>query len=123
MRVSAAGAADGPRKGFNPPPRPFVHILRSWPSLRTPGLMEGRCVVAGLPDKPKLEWLRKQAKQRLRVLRSEHPETPLAHAQFDLARDFGFTSWRDLKAHVDALTIDGRLIAAARNGDADTLGA
>jgi len=85
--------------------------------------MEGRCVVAALPDKPNLEWLRKQAKQRLRVLRSEHPDAPLARAQFDLARDFGFTSWRDLKAHVDALTIDGRLIAAAKNGDAETLGA
>jgi ankyrin repeat protein len=79
--------------------------------------------VAQLSEKPNLEWLRKQAKYRLRDLRTQFPKAQLAHAQFDLAKDFGFSSWRDLKAHVDALTVDGRMIVAAKNGDAKTLAA
>lgn len=79
--------------------------------------------MAQLSGKPNLEWLRKQAKQRLRNLRTEHPAAQLAHAQFDVARDFGFKSWRDLKAHVDSLTIEGQMIVAARHGDAKTLAA
>jgi ankyrin repeat protein len=79
--------------------------------------------VSQLSDRPNLEWLRKQAKRRLRALRIEHADAQLAHAQFDLARDFGFTSWRDLKAHVDSLTIEGQMIVAAKDGDARTLAA
>jgi ankyrin repeat protein len=79
--------------------------------------------VAQFSGKPNLEWLRKQAKRRLRELRKQFPQAPLAQAQFELAKDFGFTSWRDLKAHVDSLTIEGRMIVAAKNGDAQTLAA
>jgi ankyrin repeat protein len=79
--------------------------------------------VAQLSEKPNLEWLRKQAKHRLRELRTQFPNAQLAHAQFDLAKDFCFKSWRDLKAHVDSLTIEGRMIVAAKNGDARTLAA
>lgn len=70
-----------------------------------------------------MEWLRKQAKRRLKVLRDSQVPATLAQAQFDLAKDYGFSSWRELKAHVESLTIDGRLIAAAKNGDAETLAA
>jgi ankyrin repeat protein len=77
--------------------------------------------VSQLSERPNLEWLRTQAKRRLRDLRKQFPHARLAHAQFDLAKDFGFTSWRDLKAHVDALTVEGRMIVAAKNGDATTL--
>src|SRR5205823_4819568 len=42
-------------------------------------------------------------------------------AQFELAKQYGFLSWRLLKAHIDSLTIDGQLFGAARNGDAETL--
>jgi hypothetical protein len=38
----------------------------------------------------------------------------LADAQFDLARRHGFSSWRALKAHVDALTVDPLVAAAGR---------
>ena len=74
-----------------------------------------------LPDKPSLEWLRKQAKSRLTELRKTTPDARLADAQFDLATQYGFSSWRALKAHVDSLTLDGRIIDAARKGDVDTL--
>ena len=70
-----------------------------------------------LPDAPDLDWLRKQAKRRLEELRREDPSAKLADAQFESARSYGFTSWRALKAHVDSLTVEGRLFAAARDGD------
>jgi ankyrin repeat protein len=76
-----------------------------------------------LPDAPDLDWLRKQAKRRLQELRDEDPRAKLADAQFELARQYRFTSWRALKAHVDSLTIEGRLFEGARTGDVATLGA
>jgi len=76
-----------------------------------------------LPDKPSLDWLRKQAKRRLGELQAGNPSAQLADAQFDLAKQYGFTSWRALKAHIDALTIDGKLFDAARSGDTAALAA
>jgi ankyrin repeat protein len=76
-----------------------------------------------LPDAPDLDWLRKQAKRRLAELRRADVDVRLADAQRDLARRYGFPSWRALKAHVDSLTVDGRLFDAARRGDAGRLGA
>src|SRR3954464_11322032 len=76
-----------------------------------------------LPDAPSLEWLRKHAKQRLTLLRKDNSSARLADAQFALAREYGFPSWRALKAHVELLTLDGKLFDAAERGDADSLGA
>ncbi|MDP9202258.1 MAG: ankyrin repeat domain-containing protein [Gemmatimonadota bacterium] len=76
-----------------------------------------------LPDAPNLDWLRKQAKRRLDELRKANPDAKLADAQFDLAKQYGFASWRALKAHVDSLTVDGQLFDAARNGDVGALAA
>ncbi len=76
-----------------------------------------------LPDAPNLDWLRKQAKRRLEELRKEQPAAKLADAQLDLARQYGFSGWRALKAHVDSLTLDGKLFGAAKSGDAGALGA
>ncbi|HEV8453713.1 MAG TPA: ankyrin repeat domain-containing protein [Gemmatimonadales bacterium] len=74
-----------------------------------------------LPDHPSLEWLRKQAKRRLEELRQAHPDAQLADAQFELAKHYGFSSWRALKAHVDSLSLAGRLFEAARQGEVDKL--
>src|ERR1051325_8170492 len=52
-----------------------------------------------LPDAASLEWLRKQAKHRLRELRQSNSAATLADAQFDIAKQYGFSSWRALKAH------------------------
>jgi ankyrin repeat protein len=82
---------------------------------------EGRCAVPSLPDNPNLEWLRKQAKHRLDDLRHENPGAQLADAQLALAREYGFASWRALKAHVDSLTVDGQLFEAAKSGELSTL--
>ena len=77
--------------------------------------------MAGLPDTPSLEWLRKRAKERLDELRRTNADAKLADAQLELAREYGFASWRALKAHVDSLTLEGRLFAAAREGDVGAL--
>ena len=76
-----------------------------------------------LPDSPSLEWLRKHARHRLDELRRENPGARLADAQLALAREYGFASWRALKAHIDALGVDGALFEAAKNGDAAALAA
>ena len=78
---------------------------------------------APLPDKPNLDWLRKEAKRRLETLRQSNPAAQLSDAQFDLARHHGFPSWRALKAHIDSLTVDGQIFDAARTGDAARLAA
>jgi ankyrin repeat protein len=74
-----------------------------------------------LPDNPNLDWLRKQAKRRLADLRRSNPDAQLSDAQLELAREYGFASWRAMKAHIDSLTIEGQLFQAARNGDAAAL--
>ena len=76
---------------------------------------------ASLPDAPNLDWLRKQAKRRLEELKRADTCARLADAQFDLAKQYGFSSWRALKAHVDSLTVDGQLFDAATTGDVGTL--
>ena len=55
-----------------------------------------------LPERASLDWLRKTAKQKLAALRASEPRAKLADAQRDLARAYGFASWRALKAHVEA---------------------
>ena len=74
-----------------------------------------------LPEHASLEWLRKQAKRELESLRETNPSAQLADAQFRLATQYGFSSWRALKAHLDAQTIEGQLFDAARHGRLDAL--
>lgn len=54
--------------------------------------------VRTLPERPNLEHLRKEAKQRLKLLRQTDPAAALAVAQREVARDYGFPSWRRLVA-------------------------
>lgn len=61
-------------------------------------------MAASLPARPNLDWLKKTAKQSLRTLRTRNPDAKLAEAQLVLAREYGFGSWRKLKAHVDGLS-------------------
>ncbi|PWT90257.1 MAG: hypothetical protein C5B55_10010 [Blastocatellia bacterium] len=69
-----------------------------------------------LPDRPSLEQLRKQAKallrqlrngdasatDRLHVYKSDVTEPILAHAQYVIAREYGFDSWPKLVRHVQS---------------------
>ena len=52
-----------------------------------------------LPEKPNLEYLKKQAKELLRSMR----QGKLADAQHTLANEYGFATWAKLKSHVQAL--------------------
>jgi ankyrin repeat protein len=56
---------------------------------------------AQLPDRASLEFLRKRAKELLLELRQRDPQAKLAAAQLAIARDYGFPSWRALKAEID----------------------
>jgi ankyrin repeat protein len=76
-----------------------------------------------LPDAPNIDWLRKEAKRSLEELRKANPDAKLADAQFDLAKKYGFSSWRALKAHIDSLSVEGRLFDAAKKGDVVNLAA
>lgn len=57
-----------------------------------------------LPEKPNLEFLKKQAKELLRSM----GQGQLAGAQHALAQEYGFDTWAQLKSHVEALA-DPRL--------------
>jgi ankyrin repeat protein len=90
-----------------------------------------------LPSRPDLDQQKKLAKELLRAfragdreaiarMRAELPdkvELSLTDAQFVLAREYGFASWRDLKDRIGQLTTDReppieRFKYAVRRGDA-----
>jgi predicted lactoylglutathione lyase len=74
-----------------------------------------------LPPHPHIDWLKKAAKERLDELRAHEPSAKLNRAQLDIANEYGFASWRALKARVDALSLDGQIIAATTGGRAREL--
>jgi ankyrin repeat protein len=93
-----------------------------------------------LPARPNLEQQRKLAKELLRAFRGgdakaivriravlpDKSGVSLADAQFVLAREYGFASWREPKARVERLAADSlppieRFKQAVRTGDAKAL--
>jgi ankyrin repeat protein len=54
-----------------------------------------------LPEKPHLEYLRKQAKELQRTME----RGKLADAQHSLAKEYGFPNWAQLKSHVESLQL------------------
>jgi hypothetical protein len=53
-----------------------------------------------LPERPNLEHLKNEAKSRLKQLRATDPNALLADAQRELARSYGFSSWRKLRSQI-----------------------
>ncbi|HKQ77896.1 MAG TPA: tetratricopeptide repeat protein [Blastocatellia bacterium] len=53
-----------------------------------------------LPERANLEHLKKEAKQRLKAMRLDNPVVKLSAVQLTVAREYGFSSWRSLIAHV-----------------------
>lgn len=76
-----------------------------------------------LPERASLEYLRKVAKEKLRETRGADPRARLSDAQLAIAREYGFPSWRALKAEVDRrrATVVERFFAACTTGGVDTL--
>jgi hypothetical protein len=56
-----------------------------------------------LPDRPDLNWLRNCAKDKLRHLRVARPSATLAEAQRAVAREYGFSTWQQVKERVEQL--------------------
>ena len=78
---------------------------------------------ANLPERPSLEYLRKLAKDRLDELRRTEPAAQLSAALLSVARDYGFPSWRALKAEVERRRseIVTRFFDACASGDVDAV--
>ena len=93
-----------------------------------------------LPPHPDLDQQKKLARELLRAFRAGDPEAvarmraalpdksrlSLTDAQFVLAREYGFASWRELKDRIASLALDReppieRFKHAVRRGDAQTL--
>jgi len=78
-----------------------------------------------LPANPNLDWLKKTARRRLVQLRASQPDARLHQVQLAVAHDYGFTSWRALKAHVDSVSPTfrerDRVFEAARAGDVEAV--
>ena len=76
-----------------------------------------------LPERASLEYLKKLAKERLRELRSTTGDAKLADAQYAIAREHGFSSWRALKAEIDRrrAPLVSAFFRACANGDVDAL--
>jgi tetratricopeptide (TPR) repeat protein len=53
-----------------------------------------------LPERANLEHLKKEAKQRLKVMRLDNPGVKLSTVQLTVAREYGFSTWRSLIAYV-----------------------
>ncbi len=56
-----------------------------------------------LPARPNLEYLKNEAKRRLHAQRATQPAAKLAEVQHQVAREYGFANWRDLKVNVERI--------------------
>lgn len=65
-----------------------------------------------LPDSANLEWLKKTAKQQLRTWQAEGRDAKLADAQLAVARQYGFSSWRALRAELSPKHGEYRAVSA-----------
>jgi ankyrin repeat protein/catechol 2,3-dioxygenase-like lactoylglutathione lyase family enzyme len=76
-----------------------------------------------LPERASLEYLKKLAKDRLQELRRVDPKAKLASALLSVARDYGFPSWRALKAEIDQRQANdsARFFDACTRGDVQVL--
>lgn len=76
-----------------------------------------------LPERPSYEYLKKLAKERLAALRSRNPATRLSDAQLAIAREYGFASWRALKAEIDRRRAPNvsEFMRACTTGDVEAL--
>ncbi len=68
-----------------------------------------------LPDSANLDWLKKTAKQRLRAWKASGHDAHLAEAQLSVARDYGFSSWRALKATLEAERTGSTLLESEKD--------
>lgn len=78
-----------------------------------------------LPEHPSLDHVREQAKDLLTRRRATRPAMTLAEAQLELANEYGFRTWADLRAEVNRLrarTLVAGATVASRIADVFDLG-
>jgi len=72
-----------------------------------------------LPLRANVEWLKKTAKERLRALRAAGSESQLSDVQSELAREYGFASWRKMIAHIEEVRDKLRILIPDEPSGAD----
>ncbi|WP_431700255.1 DUF1835 domain-containing protein [Pseudomonas sp. BR20] len=82
--------------------------------------MSQRPVSSNTDGRLNLEQQRKRAKELLRQLKTQDPSATLSQAQWEIARQLGFSSWPKLKAHVDAIDFAARHPDFAASDEART---
>ena len=82
--------------------------------------MSQRPVSSNTDGRLNLEQQRKRAKELLRHLKAQDPGATLSQAQWQIARQLGFSSWPKLKAHVDAIDFAARHPDFAASDEART---
>lgn len=82
--------------------------------------MSQRRVSSTADGRLNLEQQRKRAKELLTRLKSENPDATLSQAQWQIAKQLGFSSWPQLKAHVDAIDFAARHPDFAASDEART---
>lgn len=82
--------------------------------------MSQRRVSSTTDGRLNLEQQRKRAKELLPRLKSENPDATLSQAQWQIAKQLGFSSWPQLKAHVDAIDFAARHPDFAASDEART---
>ncbi|WP_053138758.1 DUF1835 domain-containing protein [Pseudomonas sp. MIACH] len=82
--------------------------------------MSQRPVSSNTDGRLNLEQQRKRAKELLRQLKAHDPSATLSQAQWEIAKQLGFSSWPKLKAHVDAIDFAARHPDFAASDEART---
>ena len=82
--------------------------------------MSQRPVSSNTDGRLNLEQQRKRAKELLRHLKSQDPAATLSQAQWQVAKQLGFSSWPKLKAHIDAIDFAARHPDFAASDEART---
>jgi hypothetical protein len=90
------------------------HLNLFFARVRTPG-DKGGLMSRELPEFPDLDYLRKQAKVRLRELQQRNAGAKLTEAQLAIAREYGFASWTKLKKYIESLPRPA-MVAATTGG-------
>ncbi|MQA92292.1 MAG: hypothetical protein GEU90_19035 [Gemmatimonas sp.] len=122
----ADGAANGPREGSNPPTKRFRRSTD--PDFQPEDADTGRCGRKGVhvefqTPRSRVPRVPEEAGKGKAAEAAPDPEAQLSHAQLEIARDHGFSSWRALKAEVDrrsSSTLDA-FFAACAAGDVQAL--
>jgi ankyrin repeat protein len=90
--------------------------------MSNPGNRRASTATRRLPARANLEHLKNEAKKHLKTMRAQNPQASLSEAQLIVARSYGFSGWRALKAYVDAQDdLGGQLVNAVRSGELETI--